>query len=255
MITEIEKLLTEYHDWLKQNTSIKSINDWCEITTPYLDRHNDHIQIFVKSQGNKNFILSDAGYTINDLALSGCQLDTPKRKSHLNIILNSLGIRHLDSKLEVSATTEDFSFKKHRLLQAILAVNDLFYSAKPNVIGFFLEDVGLWLKNNDVRFTPNIIFSGKSGYEHNFHYVIPESKEKPERIIQTLNEPSKNSVETFLFAWSEIKDLRPSNSIAYAVLNDRDHNVSSLAIEALTKYNVIPITWSEKAQYIKELAA
>ena len=80
MINEIQNLLDKYLDWLKDKTVLKSINDWVEITTPYVDRHNDFIQIYVKKDSPGNFILSDDGYTISDLESTGCKLDSPKRK-------------------------------------------------------------------------------------------------------------------------------------------------------------------------------
>ena len=43
---EIEKLLNDYRAWLKDKTTLREINgQWVEITTLYLDRHNDSLQI------------------------------------------------------------------------------------------------------------------------------------------------------------------------------------------------------------------
>ena len=45
-VAEIEKLLNDYRAWLKDRTTLREINGtWVEITTPYLDRHNDALQI------------------------------------------------------------------------------------------------------------------------------------------------------------------------------------------------------------------
>ena len=47
--TEIKELNSQYFDWLRDNTILREINDdWTEITTPFLDRHNDCLQIYVK---------------------------------------------------------------------------------------------------------------------------------------------------------------------------------------------------------------
>ncbi len=49
---EISQLVEKYRLWLKDRTAIKSVHtDWVEITTPFLDRHNDYIQIYVKGSG------------------------------------------------------------------------------------------------------------------------------------------------------------------------------------------------------------
>ncbi len=72
-----------------------------------------------------------------------------------------------------TATAEDFPLKKHSLIQAMLAVNDLFYLAKPVVESLFFEDVVAWLDANDIRYTPGVKFPGISGYDHLFSFVIP----------------------------------------------------------------------------------
>ena len=57
-----DDLISRYYEWLKAKTSWREINDWVEITTPYLDRHNDYIQIYLRQQGSE-WVLTDDGYT------------------------------------------------------------------------------------------------------------------------------------------------------------------------------------------------
>ena len=46
ILQEIENLLDQYRAWLKDKTSVKNIDGtWVEITTPYLDRHNDALAL------------------------------------------------------------------------------------------------------------------------------------------------------------------------------------------------------------------
>ena len=50
MIDEIQKLLDEYAVWLRHKTTLREVNqEWLEITSPYLDRHNDYIQNLFKA--------------------------------------------------------------------------------------------------------------------------------------------------------------------------------------------------------------
>src|SRR2546429_4820113 len=79
MIQDIQRLLDAYHAWLKDKTALRQVDDWIEITTPYLDRHNDYVQIYAK-KSNGSYILTDDGYTIDDLETSGCKLQSPKRQ-------------------------------------------------------------------------------------------------------------------------------------------------------------------------------
>ena len=76
--------------------------------------------------------------------------------------------------MEVRASKDNFPMHKHNLVQAMLAVNDLFYLASPIVSSLFLEDVIAWLDENEIRYTPSVKFTGKSGYDNLFDFVIPE---------------------------------------------------------------------------------
>jgi hypothetical protein len=254
MIDEIKKLLEEYRVWLKDNTTLREVEGTVEITTPYLDRHNDHIQIYVQ-RSNGGYILTDDSYTIQDLRLSGCSLDTEKRQDLLKATLNGFGIEQAGESLIIKTSKDRFAFHKHNLLQAILAVNDLFYLAEPMVKSLFLEDVTAWLDLSDIRYTPKVKFSGKSGYDHLFDFVIPKSKKKPERILQAINRPSKDTAQSMAFSWVDTREVRAEDAMAYAVLNDSERMVPSNVIEALHNYGVTPVLWSKKDQVRPELAA
>ena len=93
----------------------------------------------------------------------------------------------------MEASRETFAHKKHNLVQAMLAVNDLFYVASATVANLFWEDVSDWLTLRDVRFTPRVKFTGKSGYDHLFDFVVPASRRAPERIVQAINRPSETA--------------------------------------------------------------
>lgn len=248
-------LVSRYYDWLKAKTVWRDINGWAEITTPYLDRHNDYIQIYLR-EVDEIYVLTDDGYTIADLIQSGCSLDTPRRKALLQSTLNGFGVQLGDhSSLEVTATQENFALRKHSLLQAILAVNDLFYVARTNVESFFFEDVALWLDSADIRYTPKVSFMGHSRYTHQFDFAIPKSRNQPERILRVINNPNKDNAQNTAFAWVDTKDARPLGSVAYAILNDRDHSIGDSVLDALTSYEISPLPWSRRDEYRERLAA
>jgi len=254
MIDEIKNLLDGYIVWLKDKTTLRQVNDWVEITTPYLDRHNDAMQFYIRKAEN-GFILSDDGYIIQDLQQSGCKLDTPKRQALLNMTLRGFGVKLIDNRLEITASSDNFAIRKHNLVQAMLAVNDLFYMAEPVIARLFFEDVVAWLELNNIRYTPQIKFTGKSGYDHQFDFVIPKSSAKQERIIRAINSPDRNTAQSFAFAWEDTKEARPSHSLAYALLNDTDRPVPTDVIEALRSYEVNPVPWSTRESVRLDLVA
>ena len=253
MIDEIERLLDRYVAWLRDKTVLRQIDDWVEITTPHLDRHNDYLQIYMK-RDNGEFVLSDDGYTIQDLRHSGCEIDTPKRKGILQQTLNGFGVQLVGDDLVVRASAANFPMRKHNLVQAMLAINDLFYVARTSVSSLFLEDVQQWLDANGVRFTENVKFTGKSGFDYLFDFVIPKSATQPERIVQAINRPDRAAAQALAFAWFDTRDARPSRSSAYALLND-ENRLAAGVIDALRTYDVHPILWSRREHAITELAA
>lgn len=255
MIEDIRKLSDQYVAWLRDKTFLRQVSDeWVEITTPFLDRHNDYLQIFVKEK-NGGYKLTDDGYIIEDLLTSGCKLDSPKRQELLKIALAGFGVKNENGILEVDASENSFSLKKHNLIQAMLAVNDLFYLAMPVVASLFYEDVVLWLDSNDIRYTPSVKFTGTSGFDHHFDFVIPKSRQSPERIVQTISNPNRNNAVDVAFKWIDTKVVRTPDSKAYALLNDIDHKVPSSVIDAIRNWDMIPVPWSEREEVVEELVA
>jgi hypothetical protein len=255
VIDEIRTLLDQYSNWLRDKSVLREVNDqYVEITTPYLNRHNDYTQIYVRRE-NGGFLLTDGGETIEDLRSSGCDLETQKRRDLLLATLNGLGVQRDGDALVVKTTPQSFSLRKHNLVQAILAVNDLFYLAVPVVASLFLEDVTAWLELHDIRHTPNVKFTGKSGYDHTFDFVVPASRRAPERLIRAINRPSRDIAEALAFSWVDTKEVRPATSRFYAFLNDEERSPSGSILDALRNYDINPVVWSNREQVRAELAA
>lgn len=255
MIDEIAALVDRYRVWLKDKTALRQVDDdYVEITTPFLDRHNDYIQIYAKRK-NGSFVLTDDGYTIQDLQQSGCFLESPKRQNLLKVVLAGFGVQNQEGELVVHATGETFSLRKHNLIQAVLAVNDLFYLAQPYVASIFLEDVTAWLDLMEIRYTPNVKFTGKSGYDHLFDFAIPKSRQAPERILRAINNPTKDAARAMVFAWIDTKNVRSPDSRAYAILNDSERTLAIGVVDALTSYDVVPVAWSKRESVTEALAA
>jgi hypothetical protein len=123
------------------------------------------------------------------------------------------------------------------------------------VASLFYEDVIAWLEENDVRYTPKAKFTGISGYDHLFDFVIPKSRKQPERIVQAINRPTRDTAESFMHKWSDTREVRSPDSKAYAVLNDREQSISPGVIDAFKNYAIQPVPWSHRSEVVQELAA
>jgi len=131
---EMDELIEKYSSWLKDKTILKTIDDqWIEITTPYLDRHNDCLQIYAKKDEN-GFLLTDDGYILNDLLNSGCDLKSTKRQEFLKKTISGFGVQLDGDQLVIHTSKDNFPLKKHNIIQAMLAVNDLFYLATSHTL-------------------------------------------------------------------------------------------------------------------------
>ncbi|MDR1798120.1 MAG: DUF1829 domain-containing protein [Clostridiales Family XIII bacterium] len=243
-----------YLNWLREKITFEKVDDYTEITTPFLDSHNDYIQLYLK-QENDRIVISDDGYTISDLIMSGCDLTSKRRKDILQGILNGFGVKQMGKELVVEANEKNYPQKKHALLQAVISVGDMFMLAQSRVSSVFLEDVEVYFNQNDVRFTPSVQFTGKSGFQHTYDFVIPASKQKPERLIRAINTPTREKTEAVLFSWSDTRDMRKNDSSMYVFLNDSDQAIRSGVEEAFLQYAIHPIVWSKREKAICDLAA
>ncbi len=254
MIQDVQPLLERYWTWLQDRTHLREVGDCIEITTPYLDRHNDYLQIYTK-RINGGFVLTDDGYILDDLELSGHEIDSSKRKAALEEILNGFGVHSNGTALEVTASAENFPLRKHNLVQAMFAVNDLFRIVSPTIANFFREDVASWLDTSGIRYISNIKFTGKTGYDHYFDFIIPKSKTQPERILQAINCPSRETAEKVVFSWADTREALPCEAQTYAILNDSERTISENVLDAMRGYDVRPVPWSAREEARNELAA
>jgi len=256
MKNSIEELLDEYYKWLKEKTSIKPVNGWEEITTPYLDIHNDYLQIYAKFE-NDGIILSDGGFIISDLNNAGCPINTEKRKQLFEMTLRSFGIESKKGELTTKANECNFPMKKHNMIQAMLAIHDIFYTSAPTTNTLFSDDVSDWFTINKIRSLPQVKFTGKSGFDYVYDFVIPKSeKNQNERFIRTINTLNNEKAKSLVFSWIDIMENRSSNAKAYAFINDNATvKIQNDAISALKNYNINPVLWSNKEDVLDELAA
>lgn len=253
---DCQQVITEYLKWIKDNTVTKTVEEGkvCSISTPFLDRHNDHLDIYLLKT-NDNLKLTDNGYTIADLKMSGFEINTPKRESILKTALNGFGVKmNGNDELYVDANPQNIGQKKHYLLQAILAVNDMFNLAQETVYSLFKEDVERYFRSNDIFFSKDIKLTGKSGFDHNIDFLIPASKNKPERLIKAINTAKKDTVLSSIMAFNDINQTRETPTKNFVLYNDLEKEVSKDVIGALDNYAVKHIPWSQKERCLTEFS-
>jgi len=246
---DCREIIEKYVQWIKDNTVVHNIESGksCAVSTPFLDRHNDNIEIYILKEG-AGYKLTDDGFTLNDLEMSGMDVaSSPKREKIFRTILNGFGIKvGADHEIFVIANSSNIGQKKHYLIQAILAVNDMFALSQESIYSLFKEDVEIYFSSNNLRFSKDIKLTGKTGFDHNIDFLISASQHKPERLIKTINSPKKDYIIPTIFAFNDIRDLRETPTQNYVIFNDQERQPSSDVIAALDSYQINHIGWSQK---------
>lgn len=253
-VAECKNLVSGYVSWLKEELRIEPLESGCVISSPFLDRHNDEIEIYIEKR-NDVLWLTDDGYTLADLRHSSVALDTDKRQSHLKAILQGFGVRSEGDELCVATTSKDFPQRKHNLIQAILAVNDMFVMGEESVLQLFKEDVEKFLRLKGVPVFRDVKLSGYSGFDHKFDIAIPPRGNRPEGVVQAINRLTKDRAASLAFMVSDVERERgKGNLVAYAFINDGEDGINSEHLSALSAYGIKPIPWSRREEEISVLS-
>jgi hypothetical protein len=255
LAAEGKKLIDRYVTWLKQGYEVETGSGYTLISTPFLDPHNDELQIFLEQEG-ENLKLSDDGYTLADLRDSGLEINTPKRDAHVRQILNGFGVRQEGGELVVTATPRDFPQKKHSLIQAMLAIHDLSVMGQAQVLQFFEEDVARYLQEKQVPVVRNIKLPGRSGFDHLFNFVAPAQRTRRETVLQAINHLSRDFAMSVAFAVNDVRLLRGADSFgATAIINDAETRPADEFLDALRAYGIKPFVWSNRDSLVAEFGS
>lgn len=247
----INSKVKSYFDWLMDRTDITSdsLTGWYGIATPFLGLMNDHIEIFIKKE-NREILLSDDGATLSTLAQMG--IDVMKSKTRKNVIdrikLN-YDVEIEGGELITSATENTFPERKHALLSAIQEISDLKYTAKTDVVSMFSEEVGSFMEDLDIIYTPQFSTQGRTGMSFVFDFQI--AGRKNELVIKTYNRLNQSDVERFLFSIHDISRKRQglSNKAfnSLIIINDIDHIPNEKLLDVLREEDTRVLRWSQRS--------
>ena len=251
-VSECKELIADYVRWLQQGLKVEELEDCCVITTPFLDRHNDALEIYVERHDG-GLRLTDDGYTVRDLRASGMEFNTERRKSHLNAILHGYGVRLDDDEIVVEASSVNFPQKKHNLTQGILAISDMFVMGEEQVLSLFKEDVALYLDSHSVPYLTDFKLSGKSGFDHKFDFGLPKSHAHPQRLLQAVNYLTRDHATSLAFAVADVRGVRREAIEAFAFLNDEVRELNEEHLAALEAYEIVPLRWSQRESAVPKL--
>ena len=248
------KVKEKYIKWLEQEISVNKIGEYLEITSPFLDRYNDYLQVYAKLEADDEIILTDDAYIINNLQMSGVDINSNKRKQVLESFLNKYNVKLEEDALVTKSGIEDFPQKILFLMQAMLNIDDMFMLSQNKVASIFLEDVTEFLDSRDIFYSKDVSFVGKSGFIYSYEYLLQRTKEKPERLCKVINNPNKQNFQNTIFMWNDTKETRGNDSQLIVFLNDENKMDASI-LEGFKNYYVDVILWSEREKHVNMLRA
>jgi hypothetical protein len=256
-VTTDADLLTEsYLTWIRNDVSAARISDGItELATPFLDRHNDHLHIYAERRSPDSFLLTDDGYILSELRSSGVDTRGRRREELVRSLLAGHGVSLSNKELQVESSASDLGRRAHNLIQAMLGLDELFIMAQPTVSTVFVDQVGSFFDERDIRYTASAKFAGKSGLDHLVNFAIPKSRKAPERFVQVVSTPRRDRIANLLFAVSDTRSARPGDVQFYAVINDVRTQISQEIVHALHEYQVVAVPWSDRNEAVPALMA
>ena len=248
--TEVKDLLDSMLAFYKANYTVKQLKQASEIVTPFTNHVNDRIAIYVEFIDKNQIRISDDGVTLDELSMMGLDYKTDTRNKILNDILMDYQLTIKDEIVyTVAKNVSEFPQRKLNLIQGILSIYDMLFTAKENIGGLFKEEVLEFLFDNDFGGTEGPRLQGASGIIHSVDYSIGATKKRPQTLIRFLNSPSFKDVAAQQYISEDLKKglNRPNISVKYVIIgNDQKNKIPHNSLIASKDMGIDLIPWSEK---------
>ena len=135
---EAHDILDGYARWWRSEFFLAKANGRVEIVSPVLDRHNDHISGFLADDNwaPGGYVLTDMGAALDDLALSGCDVDgTDSRRQKLDCPVAGYGLERSGNEIFSRMGKEGLFRSINFMMQGLAAIDDLFFTARSDTRG------------------------------------------------------------------------------------------------------------------------
>jgi len=247
---DIQKMIDDYANWLKNEITISKFGEYYELTTPYLDRFNDYLQIYVKQDANGKITMTDDGYIIGNLISSGISFKSgSKRKLMLDKIIRNFSLQLDDTSIKTVATIQDFPQKKHLMMQAMLAIDDMFEVSADQVKDFFIEDIRTFFDDNDIFYSPDFSLIGKTGSLYTYEFHFQRTKQKPERFCKPISKLKELNRNVTIFNWIDTQEKRDNKGQLIVMLND-ENTINQSDLDAFRNYDIKTVLFGKRQESI-----
>lgn len=259
MSANTKGLVEKYLDWVKGHSSEREVGaGWSALSFPFVDRHNDFLQVFVR-EDRDGYLITDEGRTIRDLKRIGCDLKSKtKRRSLAASILRGLGLDPAllnSEEIATKAVNGEFPHKLNNILMSMMAIDGLAVATPSSVLTLFKEDVTDWLRTIGVKFEAGGLLTGKSENSYGFDFVIPARADGRESVVQTFDKADTIYIESFTYRVIDVREgVQGQWPEFYAMFSDSSAP-NSKNRRALLTQGIDPWVWSERDQLARKLVA
>ena len=251
----IETLKRARIKWLDVSFSYKDKNHFIEIRTPFPDMFHDNTSLVLYKDADGNLMLSDDGYTMDELGTLGFDTNTSvKRKKYFNETLLSFGVQYTPTgELAIKIPfLSKYAQAELQLIQCITQVGDMLATSRERTKDLFLEDVVNFLINSDISVNTNVKYTGQSGNNINFEILTGRTKTTSAKALKLVNNPTGNANKEPIFSITYVRSFNDEIKF-YLLANDLERNISPSFQSAAEGYNITLLPWSKKASWIGQL--
>jgi hypothetical protein len=247
---DIQKMISDYTEWLKAEITTANFGEYIELTTPYLDRFNDYMQIYVRQNENGTLTMTDDGYIIGSLISAGMTFKkNSNRQKMINRIATSYGITIEGEEITALATAQNFPQKKHMMVQAMLAIDDLYIATPEGVKDLFMEDIETYFVANDIFYSKDFSLLGKTGTIYTYDFHLQRTREKPERFCKGFNKLTLSRRDLTLFNWIDTQEKRGDSGELIVLYND-ENTVTNEVLTGFDNWGVRTVPFSQRDESI-----
>ncbi|KFF30452.1 DUF1829 domain-containing protein [Bifidobacterium bombi] len=240
----LDDLVGQYADWIKENSSIHTVENWKSVTVPLLDHAGDYFQFYVRSN-NGHYEFDDDGFTLATMESSGFT-ESASRMERINETAHQFGADFVAGSLKMRAKPDKVGDAMNRYVQALIHLDSLMETVGHRIATYFAEDVATALKEQHIHFTSDVNIQGKSLYSHNFDFLFQESDRRPTLFAKAPNRLDTTSLATILFAWEDVSGAKEREDAGLLVFaDDREKPVNGNVLTAFEQYNAQIMRFSE----------
>lgn len=218
---DIKEFTNDYLAFLSKLMTHRDLGTSHEIGLPFFDHLGDSLTVYIEKIDNIHYSIDDDSYIIDNLEMSGLTL-TEKRKETLSEISRTLGVKLVGNKLQACAIASTLPQTVHNLAQVMLRIDDMYLTNASKVKSYFAEDLKTFFDENEIYYTQNTSFMGKSGLNQSFDFLFQKNKTHPERLCIAINNGSKDNAERALFKWNDVNEMRASKAELYIIVNNEN---------------------------------